>query len=62
VPSTTIGSELRRARRSPVWDVITDPDLQCVCLFALIGLLLARYLGRIFPLDDNTVSAIALLS
>jgi hypothetical protein len=43
-------------------DVLTDPDFQCVLSFALIGLLIMACLSSAFPLDDNALSSIALLS
>jgi hypothetical protein len=43
-------------------DVLTDPDFQCVCLVALIGILIVACLTSAFPLDDNAISSIALLS
>jgi hypothetical protein len=43
-------------------DALTNPDFQCVCLIALIGILIVACLASAFPLDDNTISAVAVLS
>ena len=43
-------------------DVLTDPDFQSVCLITLIGLLIVACLASAFPLDDNAINSIALLS
>ncbi len=41
---------------------LTDPDFQCVCLVAFIGMLIVACLASAFPLDDSAISAIAVLS
>jgi hypothetical protein len=55
-------SALRRNAEQNWIDVLRDPDLQSVCLIALIGLLIAACLASAFPLDDSAISAIAVLS
>jgi len=50
------------ATRSRIWAALSEPDLQAVCLFVAIGLLLTLCLAVALPLDDNTISAVALLS
>ncbi len=54
---------IRRRHIDQSWtDAFTDPDFQSVCLIACIGLLIAAYLASAFPLDDNAINSIALLS
>ena len=53
----------RRRNIDQHWTVaFTDPDFQCVCLVAFIGILIVAFLASAFPLDDSTISAIAVLS
>jgi hypothetical protein len=55
-------SALRRNIDQNWTNVLTDPDLQSVFLIALIGLLITACLASAFPLDDNAMRAIGLLS
>jgi hypothetical protein len=41
---------------------VADPDFHDLCMFALIALLVVLCLARAFPLDDGTISMVALLS
>jgi hypothetical protein len=50
------------AARAGIWSALADPDLQDVCVFALIGLLLTLCLASAFPLVDDAITAVALLS
>jgi hypothetical protein len=43
-------------------DSLTDPDFHSVVLIIAIGFLIAACLASAFPLDDNAINAIALLS
>ena len=53
----------RRRNIDQHWTVaFTDPDFQCVCLFAFIGILIVACLASAFPLDDGAITAIAVLS
>jgi hypothetical protein len=53
----------RRRNIDQHWTVVlADPDFQCVCLFAFIGILIVACLASAFPLDDNAIASIAVLS
>jgi hypothetical protein len=55
-------SGLRRNIDHNWTDALADPDFQSVLLIGLIGLLITACLGSAFPLDDNAIASIALLS
>jgi hypothetical protein len=55
-------SDLRRNIDHGWTDALADPDFQSVLLIGLIGLLITAYLTSAFPLDDNAIASIALLS
>jgi len=55
-------SGLRRNNGQNWTDALTDPDFESVVLIALIGLLITALLTSAFPLDENAISSIALLS
>jgi hypothetical protein len=55
-------SGLRRSINHNWTDALTDPDFQSVCLIVLIAVLIVACLASAFPLDDNVISAIGLLS
>jgi hypothetical protein len=56
------GHSSKREISSNILAALADPDLQYVCLFALIGLLITLWLAITFPLANDAISAIALLS
>jgi len=43
-------------------DALTDPDLHSIVLITVIGFLISACLASAFPLDDNAINAITLLS
>jgi hypothetical protein len=53
---------LRRNIEHNWTDTLTDPDFHSVVLIALIGFLITACLASAFPLDDNAINAIAVLS
>jgi hypothetical protein len=55
-------SGLRRNADHNRTDALTDPDFQSVVLIILIGFLITACLASAFPLDDNAINAIAVLS